>query len=123
MESTDAAASGDDSAASGDDALPIELPEHLSAMTKFALTHCDVYQMKGSSFRLKCRVCGFKVTTSVHKLIYGHYLRQPNANIGKCVTLDRLQELHPLFHSALVEKQTKLAQKRRCGVLLECWLL
>lgn len=100
--------------AAAQDETPLAVPAHLPPLTQLALKLCDVFELRGSSFRVKCTVCGLRITASTHKLIYGHYLRQPRNDIKWCVDLSILARDHPGFHADVVQKQEKLDNKRRC---------
>ena len=64
---------------------------------KLAFGKCDIFAKKGSSsWHVKCTFCGRTVTTSSHKMIYGHYL-QTDAGIQKCLDKERLRELDKDF--------------------------
>ena len=91
----------------------IILPHDASKADHVAFAQCDIYEKKGSSFRVCCRVCGFRVTTSSHKMIFGHYLRQPNVRITRCVTREKLESEHPEFAQTLKEREMSLWQKRK----------
>ena len=78
-----------------------------------AFAQSEIYAKKGSSYRVKCRVCYRGFTTSAHKMIYGHYLHQPDNSIVKCVAREKLQEDHAEFYQSLVAREEKLGFKRK----------
>ena len=91
----------------------ISLPANASKADHIAFAQCDVFEKKGSSFRVCCRICGFRVTTSSHKMLYGHYLRQPNVKITRCVTRAKLESEHPEFAHTLMAREMSLSHKRK----------
>ena len=88
------------------------LPDDAVPADRIAFAQSEIYAKKGSSYRVKCRVCYRGFTTSAHKMIYGHYLHQPDSSIVKCVAREKLQEDHPEFYQSLVAKEEKLGFKR-----------
>lgn len=92
---------------------PIPVPQHLPAGTLFALTHCTLWSVKGSSFAVTCDICGFSGTTSTHKLTYGHYLGQKGNDIQRCVSLVILEKNYGDWYTALAAKGSALAKKRK----------
>ena len=80
----------------------IEVPTHLTAAAKFVLSQSTLFELRGSSFKIKCKLCGFEVVTSTHKLLYGHYLRVEKSDIEKCITLDAIKERQPEFYAGLI---------------------
>ena len=105
---------------SAEDPEGIPIPDSMPRAAKLALSHSKLLEVKGSSFRFKCNICGFKATTSAHKLIYGHYLREAGNDIGTCVDPEKLEADYPEFYSRLIEKRDKLAAKRRYDWLACC---
>ena len=99
------------------ESLPIELticlPADASKADHIAFAQCDIFEKKGSSYRARCRICGWQGTTSNHKLLYGHYLHQKNSNITKCVTREKLQQDHPEFYTTLTAREEGLHFKRK----------
>ena len=91
----------------------ISLPSDASKADRIAFQQCDVFEKKGSSFRVCCRICGLKVTTSSHKMMYGHYLGEPTVKIHRCISREKLQENYPEFLQALLARQTSLTSKRK----------
>ena len=78
-----------------------------------AFAQSEIYAKKGSSYRVKCRVCYRQFTTSAHKMIYGHYLHQPENSIVKCVAREKLQSDYPEFYVSLAAREEKLGFKRK----------
>ena len=95
--------------------LLICLPADASKADLVAFAQCDIFEKKGSSYRVRCRICGWQGTTSNHKLIYGHYLHQKNNGINVCVTRTRakLEEDHPEFYGTLTAREEVLHVKRK----------
>ena len=98
--------------------LPVEpalicLPVEATNADKTAFAQCDIFQKKGPSFRVRCRICGWVGTTGSHKLIYGHYLHQKNSSITTCVTREKLQQEHPEFYATLTAREEGLHFKRK----------
>ena len=94
------------------ESLPAEpvsicLPADAPKADLVAFAQCDIFEKKGSSFRVKCRICGWQGTTSNHKLIYGHYLHQKNSSIATCVTREKLQQEHPEFNEEALHFKRK----------------
>ena len=89
------------------------LPLESSKADRVAFQQCDVFEKKGSPYRVKCRICGLKVTTSSHKIIYGHYLRDRGVQIAWCIASDKLQADYPEFMEALQDRQASLRLKRK----------
>lgn len=81
------------------------------------LSQCTVHGQKGSSYAVTCNICGLGgdsgLTTSLHKLTYGHYLAQPGNDIKPCVSRAILQAQHPEWFKLLTDKEEKLRVKRR----------
>ena len=99
------------------ESLPAELiiclPADASKADHIAFAQCDIFEKKGSSYRARCRICGWQGTTGSHKLIYGHYLHQKNNHIATCVTREKLQEDHPEFYATLTPREEALHFKRK----------
>ena len=93
--------------------LPICLPADATKADLVAFAQCDIFEKKGSSFRARCRICGWQGTTGSHKLIYGHYLHQKNNSIATCVTRTKLEEGHPEFYATLTAREETLKFKRK----------
>ena len=93
--------------------LPICPPADATKADLCAFAQCDIFEKKGSSFRVKCRICGWQGTTGSHKLIYGHYLHQKNNHIYTCVTREKLQQDHPEFWTTLTAHEEGLHFKRK----------
>ena len=93
--------------------LTICLPADAPKADLVAFAQCDIFEKKGSSFRVKCRICGWQGTTSNHKLTYGHYLHQKNNSIATCVTREKLQQEHPEFYGTLTAREEALHFKRK----------
>ena len=110
---------GEAPSSSDHEAIPV--PDSMPPAAKLALSHSQLFEVKGASFRFKCNICGFKATSSAHKLIYGHYLREGGNDIGTCVDPEKLEAEYPEFYSRLTEKRDKLAAKRRCDCLACCY--
>ena len=91
----------------------ISLDSAASKADRIAFQQCDVFEKKGSSYRVCCKICGFKVTTSAHKMLSGHYLRAPTIQIHHCISREKLQEDMPEFLQALQDRQTSLHTKRK----------
>ena len=81
------------------------------------IQQCDLLEVKGSSFRIKCKLCGlggsFGIVTSTHKLAYGHFLGKPGNDIRPCVCPETLQRDQPTFYAELKVKGDALAKKRQ----------
>ena len=91
----------------------IQMPADAAPAEKLAFGKCDILAKKGSSsWHVKCTLCGRTVTTSSHKMIYGHYL-QTDAGIQKCLDKERLRELDQDFIASLESRQAKLHGKRK----------
>ena len=99
------------------ESLPVELticlPADASKADHIAFAQCDIFEKKGSSYRARCRICGWQGTTSNHKLLYGHYLHQKHNHIATCVTREKLQEDHPEFYATLTAREEGLHFKRK----------
>jgi hypothetical protein len=93
--------------------VPICLPAEATNADKTEFAQCDIFEKKGSSFRVKCRICGWQGTTGSHKLIYGHYLHQKNNCITTCVTREKLQQEHAEFYATLTAREEALHFKRK----------
>jgi hypothetical protein len=90
----------------------IQMPETASASEKLTFSRCDIVSRKGaSSWKVKCTFCGRAVTTSQHKMCYGHYL-QTEAGIQRCLDKEKLRELDQEFIEKLEARQAKLTRKR-----------
>jgi hypothetical protein len=83
-----------------------------------ALEKCTVHTTKGSSYVVTCTICGLGgedgLTTSLHKLTYGHYLHQKGNDITTCVSRAVLSNTHGEWFSKLTALEDKLRMKRRC---------
>jgi hypothetical protein len=99
---------------------PIEVPDNVTALGKLALRKCLLFACRGSSFQVECQICGWEGTSSAHKLIYGHYLRQGGNEITFCVALSKLQSDHTEFFLELKAKGDALEKKRRRLLLPDC---
>ena len=95
------------------DPVEIPFPAHLAPGAKLALSHCRLWEIKGASFRITCKICGFSGVVSVHKLTYGHYLRLKGNDIQGCVQLLKLEQEYPEFFEALSAKGNSLTGKRK----------
>ena len=91
----------------------IAVPAGLPIGVKLALTHCRLWEIKGSSFRITCKICGFSGVVSAHKLTYGHYLRQKRNDITSCIAVSKLEEDYPEFYEAIKAKGDSLEGKRK----------
>ena len=89
------------------------LPSDAVGVDHIAFAQSEIYQKKGASYRVKCRVCYRQFTTSAHKMIYGHYLHQPHTSIVKCVAREKLESDYAEFYQSLVAKEEKLGFKRK----------
>jgi hypothetical protein len=89
------------------------LPTDAVKSDRIAMQQCDIYEKKGNSYRVRCRICFWVGTTSSHKLIYGHYLHQPGSHIGKCVTREKLKKDYPEFYETLTARESSLHFKRK----------
>jgi hypothetical protein len=82
-----------------------------------ALLKCTVHGTKGSSFIITCEICGLGgesgLTTSLHKLTYGHYLHEPKNDITACVSRAVLESSHPEWFTKLTDLEGKLFAKRK----------
>ena len=104
---------GEVESATNDAPVSIQMPETASASEKLAFSRCDIFGRKGSSsWHVKCTFCGRTVTTSQHKMIYGHYL-QTEAGILPCLDKERLRDVDKEFLDELDAKQAKLTLKRK----------
>ena len=104
---------GEVESATNDAPVFIQMPETASASEKLAFSRCDIFGRKGSSsWHVKCTFCGRTVTTSQHKMIYGHYL-QTEAGILPCLDKERLRDVDKEFLDKLDAKQAKLTLKRK----------
>ncbi|KAL1511976.1 hypothetical protein AB1Y20_005254 [Prymnesium parvum] len=65
----------------------------------FAFLKCeDVTKNGTSSYKATCGICGKKVNTTPHKMMYGHYLHKPNQNMATvCVAISILHRDNPAF--------------------------
>ena len=89
------------------------LPTDAVKADHIAFAQCDIFEKSGASYRVKCRVCFRQFTISCHKMIYGHYLHQPQNNIVKCVAREKLQSEYPEFYASLAAREEKLGFKRK----------
>ena len=89
------------------------LPSDAVRADHIAFAQSEIYQKKGASYRVKCRVCYRQFTTSAHNMLYGHYLHQPHTSIVKCVAREKLESEHAEFYQSLVAKEEKLGFKRK----------
>ena len=104
---------GDVATDQDDSPVFIQMPDTASASEKLAFSRCDIFGRKGSSsWHVKCTFCGRTVTTSQHKMIYGHYL-QTEAGILPCLDKERLRDVDKEFLDELDAKQAKLTLKRK----------
>lgn len=106
-------AAGESPSSSDLESTAIPVPNSLPPAAKLALTHSELFELKGSSFRIMCKICGFKATTSAHKLVYGHYLREPGNDIGTCIAVEKLKADYPEFYNQLATKRDTLNRKRK----------
>ena len=90
----------------------ISMPTSASAGDKIAFSQCTIFAQKGSSFQVRCHHCGLCVTTSSHKMMYSHYLREAKG-VAPCVSLDKLRHDAPDFMKSIEMKQSQLDAKRR----------
>ena len=93
--------------------LTICLPADATKADLIAFAQCDIFEKKGSSYRVKCRICGWQGTTSNHKIIYGHYLHQKGNGINVCVTREKLQQDHSEFFGTMTAREEGLHFKRK----------
>ena len=104
---------GEVESATNDAPVFIQMPATASPSEKLAFFRCDIFGKKGnSSWHVKCTFCGRTVTTSQHKMIYGHYL-QTEAGILPCLDKERLRDVDKEFLDELDAKQAKLTLKRK----------
>ena len=93
--------------------VPLDVPE----AAKLVLSKCAMYEVKGTSFRVSCKICGMGgsqgIVTSTHKLVYGHFLGQPKNDIRPCVSAKILAREHPEFAAALQSRLDALNKKRK----------
>lgn len=83
----------------------------------FPLEHMTVAGRKGSScFAVKCNICGWSGTATLHKLIYGHFLSLPKMDVVPCVKPDRLRANYPAFWEQLDARHKTWVAKKRCDV-------
>ena len=101
---------GQDGLEEGDDGAAEELPEK----HPFAFNLCKDVIRKGScAYSAECLVCGKKLNTSAHKMMYGHYLGIKNLHMSvHCVSQSKLKADHPDFHASLVDRWATLERKR-----------
>jgi hypothetical protein len=82
-----------------------------------SLEKCTVHGTKGGSYVVTCDICGLGgehgLTTSVHKLTYGHYLQHPGSDIRKCVSRSVLTSSHEVWFAKLTSLEDKLNLKRK----------
>ena len=82
-----------------------------------ALSQCTVHGQKGSSYTVTCNICGLGgekgLTTSVHKLMYGHYLHQSGNDIRPCIARALLRSQHPEWFELLLSREASLLKKRK----------
>jgi hypothetical protein len=82
-----------------------------------ALEKCKVHGMSGSSYVVTCTICGLGgekgLTTSLHKLTYGHFLHAKGTDINPCVSRDVLSNTHSEWFAKLTSREDKLHLKRR----------
>ena len=93
--------------------LTICLPADASKADLVAFVQCDIFEKKGSSFRVKCKICGCQGTASNHKFHYDHYLHQQGNGINVCVKREKLQQDHPEFYATLTAREEALHFKRQ----------
>eukprot|EP00658_Telonema_sp_P-2_P080579 TRINITY_DN8047_c0_g2_i3.p1 TRINITY_DN8047_c0_g2~~TRINITY_DN8047_c0_g2_i3.p1 ORF type:complete len:230 (+),score=51.02 TRINITY_DN8047_c0_g2_i3:46-690(+) len=80
----------------------------------FPLEHCSDVVFRGSScYKVKCLLCGWTGTATLHKLLYGHFLSQKGMDIKDCIKPDRISALHPEFWTKLEDRLTAYKKKRR----------
>ena len=92
----------------------LEIPADATPAEKLSFSQCVIIKKAGrSSWCVKCNFCGRQVTTSSHKMIYGHYLHQPDNSIVKCVAREKLEKDHAEFYQSLVAREEKLGFKRK----------
>ena len=90
----------------------------------FPLEQCTVHRQRGQCYTVTCLIYGWGShsgkTATLHKLIYGHYLRFPKLDIAKCIPLDRIEANHPKFYASLDARRAHHASIRLS--LYERWL-
>ena len=90
----------------------LEIPADATPAEKLSFSQCVIIKKAGrSSWCVKCNFCGRQVTTSSHKMMYGHYL-QTETGIAPCIDIAKLTENAPTFVTDLQAKQSKLLGKR-----------
>ena len=99
---------GEVESATDDAPVFIQMPEAASASGELTFSRCNIVSGKGvASRKVKYAFCGRAVTTSQHKMCYGHCL-QTEAGILKCLDKERLREHYPEFVQKLEVRQAKL---------------
>ena len=48
----------------------IEVPTHLTAAAKFVLSQSTLFELRGSSFKIKCKLCGFEVVSHPQAIVW-----------------------------------------------------
>jgi hypothetical protein len=85
--------------------------------THVALEKCTVHSQKGQSFLVTCKVCGWGgaqgTPVSLHKLLYGHYLKQPDIDIMHCQPDSEIQAREPEFWAKIQDRLRAFTHKRR----------
>ena len=97
----------------GDDPDEVTAEEVIEKLP-FAFTLCKEVIRKGSScYAAECQVCGKKLSTTAHKMMYGHYLGKKDQHIGvHCVSVNKLRVDHPAFLAELTSRWDTLERKR-----------
>ena len=80
----------------------------------FAFTLCKDVIRKGSSmYAAECLVCGKKLSTTAHKMMYGHYMGKKDQHMSvHCVSVNKLRADHPAFLAELSMRWETLERKR-----------
>ena len=95
----------------------IPIPDGLPPLAQLLLQQCQLLQVKGSSFRIKCQLCGLGgaqgIVTSLHKLAYCHFLGGKGLDIRPCVSAEILERDHPNFYAELKARRDALDKKRQ----------
>ena len=78
----------------------------------FPLEQCIVKSIFRSSYRVQCKICGYTGSTTLNRLIYGHYLGHPKKDIRTCVSRAILEEKHKDFYDELKRREDSCKQKR-----------
>lgn len=80
--------------------------------------HCRVLaNVSKQCVKIECLICGWGgdkgVTTSFHKLLYGHYLHHKGQDCKKCVARAILEQQYPEFYEELITREKNFYDKQK----------